>query len=228
LAAFFLLLSTVQWLETRREMLPAIYACFGHLALSISIHGYAGIPASFLWLSLQSLIVVSMALWFRSRTLVVMNSMIYVSILLTYFGFSPSSDAVNFSFALVALASARVMNWQKERLTLRTEMLRNVYLVIAFVLVFYALHRAVPGRYVTLSWTLTAVVYFLLSYLLRSIKYRWMAISAMLITVVYLFLVDLARLDSRFRAAAFLVVGFAALVVSLYYHKTRGHSRTSG
>jgi uncharacterized membrane protein len=69
---------------------------------------------------------------------------------------------------------------------------------------------------------------FLLSYLLRSIKYRWMAISAMLITVIYLFAVDLARLDSRFRAAAFLVVGFAALVVSLYYHKTRGPSRKSG
>jgi hypothetical protein len=169
-----------------------------------------------------------MALWFRSRTLVVMNSIIYVSILVTYFGLSPSSDRVNFSFALVALASARVMNWQKERLTLRTEMLRNVYLVIAFILVFYALYGAVPGRYVTLSWTLTAAVYFVLSYLLRSIKYRWMAISAMLITVIYLFAVDLARLDSRFRAAAFLVVGFAALVVSLYYHKTRGLSRKNG
>lgn len=220
--AFFLLLSAVQWLRQHRELMPAIYACFGHLSLSISIYGYTGIPAGFLWLSLQSLVVVSMALWYRSRTLVVMNSLIYVSILLVYFAFSPGSDWVNFSFALVALATARVMNWQKERLTLRTDMLRNAYLVIAFILVLYALHRAVPSRYVTLSWTVAAVVYFLLSYLLRSIRYRWMAISAMLVTVVYLFLVDLARLDSRFRAVAFLVLGLAALIVSLYYHKARG------
>ncbi len=220
-AAFFLLLSIVQWLTTHHQFSPAIYACFGYMALSVAIYGYARLPTSFLWLSLQSLLVVSMALWFRSRTLVVMNSLIYVSILLAYFAVSPSSNGVNFSFAFVALASARVMNWQKERLTLRTEMLRNVYLAIAFVLVFYALHRAVPAQYVTLSWTVTAVIYFLISYLLDNIKYRWMAISGMLVTIVYLFLVDLSHLDPVYRVAAFLFLGLMALVVSLFYTRTR-------
>ena len=150
-----------------------------------------------------------------------MNSLIYIGILLAYFVLSPSSHPVNFSFALVALASARVMNWQKERLTLRTEMLRNVYLIIAFALVFYGLYRSVPAQYITLSWTLTAVGYFLLSYLLNSGKYRLMAISAMLLTVVYLFLVDLASLDPRFRVAAFLFLGLMAVMVSLYYTRIR-------
>ncbi len=217
----FLIFSIIQWVKTEQQLAPALYACFGFLAMSIAIYGYAAIPASFFWLSLQSLLVVSMALWFRSKILVVVNSFIYVGMLLGYFVVSPSSHPVNFSFALVALASARVMNWQKERLTLRTEMLRNVYLLIAFILIFYALRSAVPGQYVTLSWTITAVGYFLLSYLLKSIKYRLMAISAIMVTIVYLFLVDLAQLDPRFRVAAFLFLGFMAVVISLYYTRIR-------
>jgi hypothetical protein len=217
----FLISSIAQWIRTNQQLGPAIYACFAFMALSIAIYGYAAIPDSFLWLSVQSLLVVSISLWFRSRILVVVNSFIYVGVLVGYFALSPSSHPVNFGFALVALASARVMNWQKERLTLRTELLRNVYLFIAFVLIFYALYRAVPAQYVTLSWTLTAVGYFLLSYLLKSVKYRLMAISAMLVTVLYLFAVDLARLDPRFRVAAFLFLGLMAVMISLYYTKIR-------
>jgi len=219
--ALFLASSIVQWVRTNQPLGPAIYACFAFMALSIAIYGYAAIPDSFLWLSLQSLLVVSIALWFRSRILVVVNSFIYVGILIAYFVLSPTSHPVNFGFALVALASARVMNWQKERLTLRTDLLRNVYLFIAFVLIFYALYRALPAQYVTLSWTLTAVGYFLMSYLLNSVKYRLMAVSAMLVTVLYLFAVDLARLDPRFRVVAFLFLGLMAVMISLYYTRIR-------
>jgi len=217
----FLASSIALWIRSSQPLGPAIYASFGFMALSIAIYGYAPMPGSFLWLSLQSLLVLSIALWYRSKVLIVVNSFIYVGILLAYFVLSPSSHPVNFSFALVALASARVMNWQKERLTLRTEMLRNLYLIIAFALIFYALYRSMPAQYVTLSWTLTGVGYFLLSYLLRSAKYRSMAISAMLLTVVYLFVVDLASLDPRFRVAAFLFLGLMAVMVSLYYTRIR-------
>jgi uncharacterized membrane protein len=220
-AGLLIIFSIAQWLRTNQQFGPAIYACFGFMALSIAIYGYAAIPGSFIWLSVQSLLVVSMALWFRSRILVVVNSVIYVGVLIGYFALSPSSHAVNFSFALVALASARVMNWKKERLTLRTDKMRNVYLFIAFVLIFYALYCVVPPQYVTLSWTMTAVVYFLLSYLLKSSKYRLMAIAAMLVVVVYLFLVDLASLDPRFRVAAFMFLGLMAMMISLYYTRIR-------
>jgi len=223
LAVFGLLMisSIAQFIRTNRQLGAAIYACAGFMALSIAIYGYAAIPDSFFWLSLQSLLVVSIALWFRSKFLVIVNSLIYVGILVTYFALSPSSHPVNFSFAVVALASARVMNWKKERLTLRTEMMRNVYLFIAFILIFYASYRAVPPQYVTLSWTVTALVYFVLSYLLKSHKYRLMAIGAMLVTVVYLFVVDLGSLDPRFRVAAFMFLGLAAVMISLYYTRIR-------
>jgi uncharacterized membrane protein len=216
-----LISSVAQWVKTNEQLGPAIYAAFSFVALSVAIYGFAAMPISFLWLSIQSLFVVSIALWYRSKILVVVNSVIYIGILIGYFVLSPSSHLVNFCFALVALASARVMNWQKERLTLRTENLRNVYLAIAFVLIFYGLYRVVPPQYITLSWTLTAAGYFLLSYILKSKKYRLMAISAMLVTVVYLFVVDLANLDPLFRVAAFLFLGLVAVVISLYYTRIK-------
>ena len=144
MAGFLLLCSVALWLKSRQEIEASLYACFGYMALSISIYGQAGIPAVFLWLALQSLLVVSMALWFRSRFLVVVNAIIFLTILLAYVAAFPSSDWVNFSFALVGHASARIMNWQKERLTLRTELLRNFYLGTGFLFVLYALYHALP------------------------------------------------------------------------------------
>ena len=220
-AGFFLVCSILQWLKSHQQLVPAIYACFGYLGLSIAIYGYSGIPAVFLWLSLQSLLVVSMALWFRSKILVVANALIFLCILATYITGFPSSDWVNFSFALVGHASARIMNWQKKRLTLQTEMLRNIYLVIGFVFVLYTLYHAVPANYVTLSWMGVAVTYFLVSLLLKNIKYRWLAIASALVTISFLFLVDLARLDPKYRVPAFLFVGVMTLVISLYYTKFR-------
>jgi predicted membrane protein DUF2339 len=219
--AELLAFSIAQWIRTNEQLGAAIYACFSFVALSVSIYEFAAMPMSFLWLSIQSLFVVSIALWYRSKILVVVNSLIYIGILIGYFALSPSSHPVNFSFAFVALASARVMNWQKERLTLRTEMLRNVYLAVAFLLIFYGLYRLVPGQYVTLSWTLTAVGYFVMSYMLKSKKYRMMAIAAMLVTVVYLFLVDLANLDPLFRVVAFLFLGLVGVAISLYYTRIK-------
>jgi hypothetical protein len=222
-AAFLLLLagSIAQWLRTHVQFAPTAYACFSYMALSVAIYGNTGVPDAFLWLALQSFLVVSMALWFRSRTLVFVNTAIYLGILGTYWFTSPQSNLVNFVFALVALASARVMNWKKERLTLRTEGLRNVYLTITFVLVLYSLVHAIPESYVALSWTVTAVGYFLISLLLKNVKYRWMALFTMMATVLYLFVVDLARLDPRFRVAAFLFLGLMAVSISVFYTRFR-------
>lgn len=220
-ASLLLVCSVVQWWKTRLQFAATVYACFGYVALSLAIYGYAKTPGAFLWLALQSFLVVSMALWFRSRTLVVANAVIYFGILSGYWFFSPLSNAVNFGFALVALLSARVMNWQKERLTLRTEGLRNTYLAATFVMVLYALYHAVPPSYVALSWTLTAAGYFLLSILLRNVKYRWMSLFNLMATVAYLFLVDLARLDVKSRVAAFLLLGLMAVGISIFYTKLR-------
>lgn len=207
-----ILKSTSDW-----NFASAYYALYGFMAMSVSLYGLYGFPKVYLLLSLQSLIVVSMALWFRNRLIVVMNSLLFLTILIVYLTSSKSVDAVNFSFALVALISARVINWQKLRLQIKTEVLRNQYLIVGFFMVLYALYHAVPRQFVTLSWTMAALLYFLLSFILKNVKYRYMALGTMISTAFYLFIVDLARIEVIYRVLAFLFLAIISIGISIYY-----------
>lgn len=198
---------------------PALYACFGFMALSICIYGSTGLPDSYYWLAMQSLIVVSMALWFRSRIIVVVNTLLFILILLIYMVNSESIDTINFVFALVALATARILNWRKDRLTLKTEIYRNIYLIIGFIMVLYAISEAVPTQYVALSWTGTAILYLVLSILLKNIKYRWMSFLTILCTGGHILFVDMAKLDMGYKVITFLI--FAAITIGLTMYYTR-------
>lgn len=95
-------------------------------------------------------------------------------------------------------------------------------------MVLFSLHAAVASSFVALAWTATAVVYFLLSLLLNNIKYRWMSLFTLLATVLYLFLVDMARLEPRFRVVAFLFLGLMAVAISLVYTRLRRAQRKDG
>lgn len=207
-----ILKSTSDW-----NFASAFYALYGFMAMSIALYGLFGFPRVYLLLSLQSLIVVSMALWFRNRLIVIMNSLLFLTILIVYLASSKSVDAINFSFALVALISARVINWQKLRLQIKTEALRNQYLIIGFFMVLYAVYHAVPRQFVTLSWTMAALLYFLLSFILKNVKYRYMALGTMISTAFYLFIVDLARIEVIYRVLAFLFLAIISIGISIYY-----------
>lgn len=217
ISAICLLYSVYLKYRTTRLFDSAFYACFSFMAFSIAIYGYANLPGAYFLLSLQSLIVVSWALWFRSRIIVVMNTFLFVGMLLLYLTFSHQVTQVNFAFALTAFVSARIINWKKTRLTLQTDMIRNVYLMTLFFTVLYALYHAVPRQYITLSWTAVALSYFILSLILKNIKYRWMAISTLLVTAIYLFLYDFAQMEVGYRVVAFLFLAFITLGASLYF-----------
>ena len=195
----------------------AFYALYGFMAMSISLYGLFGLPRVYLLLSVQSLVVVSMALWFRNRLMIIMNSILFLSILITYLISSKSVGGVNFSFALIALVSARIINWKRSRLKIETDMMRNLYLFEGFIMVMFALYHAVPGQFVTLSWTMAALLYFLLSFVLKNVKYRYMALGTMICTAFYLFIVDLARIELIFRVLALLFLAAISIGISMYY-----------
>ncbi len=217
ISVFCLVLASAHWVRHQSRLVTSFYACFGYMALTVAIVTYTGSPDRFLWLGWQSLLVVSTAIWFRSRLVVVANVLIYLAILVFYLLLEPTDLAVNLSYAAVALLSARVMNWQKERLALKTEFMRNTYLASAFVVVPYGLYYGVPGQYVSSAWLAVGVFYFALSLVLRNRKYRWMAILTMLLTVLYVFVVDLAVLNPVYRMISFLVLGVTMLGVSWVY-----------
>ncbi|NQV01756.1 MAG: hypothetical protein HQ542_03855 [Bacteroidia bacterium] len=198
---------------------PALYALYGFVAISITIYGLYNFPRAYLLLSIQSFLVVSIAIWYRSRIIIVMNVFLFLVILITYLATSTSINLINFSFPLVAFLSVRVINWQKARLNIQTELIRNTYLLTLFITTLNALYQAVPGPYVTLSWTLAGVVFFTLSLLLRSMKYRWMALAGFIATAIYLFAVDLAKVEIIYRIVAFLFLAIISIGFSIYYVK---------
>jgi uncharacterized membrane protein len=84
-------------------------------------------------------------------------------------------------------------------------------------MVLNALYHAVPGQFVTLSWTFTAVLYFGLSFILKNVKYRYMALGTMISAAIYLFIVDLARIEVIYRVLAFLSLAVISIGISIYY-----------
>jgi hypothetical protein len=189
------------------------------MALSIAIYGYVGLPNAYLLLVLESFLVVSMALWFRSKIIVVANAFLFVFILLAYLLTSDSIDSVNFAMAFTALATARILNWRKERLTLKGEIYRNTYLLIGCFMLLFSLNNILPSNYVTLAWTATAFGFFFLSILLHNIKYRYLSILTIAVTAAHLFFIDLGQMEIGYRVVAFIVFAVISLGLSLYYTK---------
>ena len=86
-------------------------------------------------------------------------------------------------------------------------------------MVLFSLQQVVPDQYVTLSWTIAAALYLVMSIVLHNIKYRWMAIFTFIATAIYLFVVDLANLQVGYRVLAFLFLALISLAASVYYTK---------
>jgi uncharacterized membrane protein len=80
-----------------------------------------------------------------------------------------------------------------------------------------ALYHAVPKHFITLSWTLAALLYFGLSFLLKNVKYRYMALGNMICAALYLFLVDLAKIEIIYRVLALLFLSAISIGISMYY-----------
>ena len=219
IASFCILYSV--WLKVRGDwnIIAAMYALYSFVSLSITIAGIYHFPLAFFLLAIQSLLVVSLALWFRSRFMVVMNTILFTGLLLVYVLTTEPLNTTNFSFALVALITARIINWKKERLEIRTELIRNLFLLSGAAMVLFSLHEAVPANFVTLSWTGAALVFFLLSVLIKNMKYRWLAITTMVITVFYLFIVDLSNISLGYRIIALMFIAVISLGISIFYSR---------
>lgn len=219
ISGFCLLYSVLLQIRSDWKILAAFYALYGFVTFSITVHGIYDFPRAYFLLAIQSLLVVTMALWFRSKFIVGMNTILFISLLIFYLNTSTQTDAINISFSIVALATARILNWQKDRLTIKSDLLRNIYLVIGFIMVLVTLYHLIPARYITLSWTGIAVIYFVFSIVLKNMKYRYLALGTMLAAAFYLFIVDLAKIELVFRIMALMFLAIISIGLSIYYSR---------
>lgn len=214
---FSLFYSIIIHSKSSLKIAASLYAIYGFMAMSVSIYGIFLIPKSYMLFALQSFIVVSMALWFRSRFIVVANTFLFLVLLIFYIAGPVHYNSTNFTFLLVAFITARVINWKKNRLNLKTEMLRNLYLIAGLAMTLIAFHYAVPESFTTVSWIFAAVLFFLLGYLLKNIKYRWLAISTLVASAVHLVFVDMSNMEMAARILVFLFLAIISITVSILY-----------
>jgi hypothetical protein len=217
--------AAVFWVRRQSQIATFFYAMTAYAALSVAILKLAAAPAVFVWLSVQSVVVVATAIWFRSRFIVVANFLIYLAIVLGYVVTAENETGISIGFGLVALVSARILNWQKSRLELKTEMMRNAYLLSAFIVFPYALYHLVPLKYVGLAWIGLALAYYALNALIQNQKYRWMGHATLLLTACYLVIVATRQFEPVYRVLSFLALGTVLIGVSLLF--TRSRRRTT-
>ncbi len=199
----------------------AFYAMYGFVAISISVYGIFKFPYTYLLLTLQSLYVISIALWFRSKLMISMNTFLFLALLIVYFISGDIRDSIDFSFAATAFISAAVIDWRKKYLEIEADLMRNVYLATAFCSTLFALYKSLPAQFITLSWTVLAIGYFVYSIIFKNVRYRWMAIITMIAAAFYLFLFDLSRISLVYRIIAFLFLAIISISISLYYNKPK-------
>ena len=216
---FCLLFSVILKLRSSVKILASMYVLYGFLALSFAIFGISGLPKSYMFFALQSLLVVAMALWFQSRFMVVMNTFLFFLFMVFYLKEPGWTNSTNFTFMLVALISARVINWKKERLNIKTEFVRNLYLVSGFIMTLISFYHAFPSTYITASWILAAILFFLLSLAIKNIKYRWLAIAAMVASAIRLVFVDMSNINIGYRVLVFLSLAVISISLSVVYTK---------
>lgn len=221
--AFLVLLGLAAtfWIQRGSQIATFFYAMTGYAALTVAILKLAPVPTVFVWLSVQSLIVVATAIWFRSRFIVVANFLIYLAIVFGYVGTAERETGISIGFGIVALVSARILNWQRNRLELKTELMRNAYLLSAFLVFPYALYHLVPSRYVVLTWIGLAIVFYGLNLVMRNQKYRWMAHGTLVLTAGYLAIVGTRQFEPIYRVLSFLALGTVLIVVSLLFTRSR-------
>ncbi len=219
IAAFCLAYSIILQKRTEIKIFASMYAIYSFVAMSVAFYGLFLLPKAYTLLSIQSLLVVSMALWFRSRFIVVINTLLFLLLLALYLNDEQSYNGTNFSFMLIAFFSARIINWKKDRLRLKTELIRNVYLLAGWIMTLISFYHVVPNAWITASWIFAAILFFATSLLLKNIKYRWLAIASVIASAYKLIFVDFANIDIVFRILLFMALAVVSIGASILYTK---------
>lgn len=220
-------LASLHWTKQKSKFSTFLYSMLAYAALSASIILTFSFPDYFIFLCWQSLAVVSTALWFRSKFIVVANFFIYLSIILAYLAGGGETSISAISFGIVALISARIMNWQKERLELKTENLRIAYLVVAFLIIPIVLYANLPSQFVGISYIVLAIAYYMMGKLINNKKYRLMASGTLILSLIYIFIFGITSSETTYKIFSFLLVSVALVIISIIYAKVRAKEKSS-
>ncbi len=223
-SVLFLSHSAFFWLKEKSKYITFILAMTGYFSLSIAIIFEFRIPDGIIWLCWQSIIVISTAVWYKSRFIITANFFIYIIILAAYLFLANGFSIISLSFGAAALLTARILNWKKDSLELKTEHMRNFYLIIALLYIPFILHNIMPEGYAALSWLGVAIMYYLFSLILKNKKYRWMSFLTLIMSIFYISILGLTSSELIYKIISFLVLGSVLIAISVFYSKKKNSS----
>lgn len=219
LFAVFFFVAIILFRNKKDKYSIAAYSLTGYMAMSIALIVSTNVPLVYNFLIWQSIFVLCTAIWFQSKNIVVANFGIFITIFFAFFLTANSFGIISISFGIVALISARVLSWQKDKLTIKTEFIRNSYLVIAFISIPYTLLKSLPPNYIGISWLSATLLYYLMSIWLKNTKYAWMANSTLIASVIYIFFVGFPSLNTTFNLINIFSLILVLIVSSIAFIK---------
>ena len=215
--AVFFSIAILFWVRTKSKYSTSTYSLMAFISLSAAVIALTEVPDVFIFLIWQCILVTAAAIWFQSKTLTVTNFLIFLGLFFVYLITAGGFSIISLSFGIVALISARILNWQKQRLTLKTEFMRNIYLAIAFFSIPFTLAKSLPNEYIGLSWLVVSVLYYILSIVLKTFKYRWMAHLTLIGTIFYVLIFGLSSLDTTFKIITLFSIGIVTFIISILF-----------
>ncbi len=223
----FLSLATIFWKQQQDKYAIFFYSIIGYIFLSFAIVNQFEIPQVFIWLCWQSILVISTAIWFRSKIIILANFMIYLVIALSTLSLSDNYAWSTLNVGIVSLLSARILNAKKDRLELKTESMRIAYLVVAFIIIPLSTFQIVSQDYVGFTWLGLGLIYYGLSIILKNNKYRWMAIATLGITILYTLILTVMNPENELQVLSFIVSGIVLILISIFYTKMKTSEKSA-
>ncbi|MCF7902635.1 MAG: hypothetical protein K9M19_04335 [Candidatus Marinimicrobia bacterium] len=217
LFAVYFTLAVALWRKIQINIYTITFTLIAFGALSIGVIGATQPPDLYIYLIWQSLLVLATAIWFRSKFIVAANFFIFLLVFARYSAVAGFDGIISISFGIVALISARLLNWQKNRLTIQTELMRNAYLFVAFISIPFTLWKSLPGHFVGLAWLALTVLYYGMGLLLKNGKYRWMAHFTLFATILYILIYATTGFEPTYRILTFVLLGLVLIGLSILF-----------
>ncbi|NQV42548.1 MAG: hypothetical protein HQ506_09355 [Candidatus Marinimicrobia bacterium] len=209
------------WKRLEINFSMVLFTLLAHGTISIGFVQTVASPDIYVILIWQSLLMLANALWFSSQFITISNFLLYIVLFLAYTAASGFAGIISVSFGFVALFSARLLRAFEIRLGSSYNVLINFYLAITFVSLPFALWKAIPHEWVAFLWLGVTLLYYGLSLMLKSQRYRWMGHLTLIATLVYTILQATMGMEPAQRILTFLALGVVLITVSGVYTRIR-------
>ncbi|MFH1722562.1 MAG: DUF2339 domain-containing protein [Candidatus Altiarchaeota archaeon] len=234
LGVFYLLLSNITFLKKQQGLYGTHLALFV-LFITLTIPVQLDRELVTIGWAIEALVLVTLGVKNNILPLRVYGHFIAAATFFKTFFFDSSTlsefDSANILgstrlFAFIAsivvfYVLAKIIQKNKKILSSEEQRLESAYIIMGTILTTLLVGLEVSGKWISVAWSIFAVILLVVGF---KVKYQLLRILGLLllgITIVKVFVYDLASLKTIYRVMSFIVLGLILLVASFSYTKYR-------